>query len=109
MHGTHSDHLQPAPGSKERQRNLDVITKVGTRMIQEKKAAVLGDTMGGTIEKEDFAGNDLLTLLIRANLASNMPESMRMSDEEIVSQVSLVLSLVTKIHDASMDARCLLS
>ena len=60
-------------------------------MIQEKKAAIFAAKADGNIEKEDLTGNDLLTLLIRANLASNMPDSMRMSDEEILSQVPTFL------------------
>ncbi|VDC06076.1 unnamed protein product [Peniophora sp. CBMAI 1063] len=83
--------LLPAPGTKARQANLAVINKVGTRMIQEKKAAIFAASADGNIEKEDLVGNDLLTLLIRANLASNMPESMRMSDEEILAQVPTFL------------------
>ena len=60
-------------------------------MIQEKEAAIFTAKADGNIEKEDLTGNDLLTLLIRANLASNMPDSMRMSDEEILSQVPTFL------------------
>ena len=40
----------------------------------------------GEVEKDDVSGNDLLSLLIRANLASDMPVNMRMSDAEILSR-----------------------
>ena len=41
------------------------------------------------MEKGDFKGNDLLGLLIRANMAADMPESMRMTDPEILARTSL--------------------
>ena len=39
-----------------------------------------------TIEKQDVQGHDLLSLLIKSNLAADMPESMRMSDSEILAR-----------------------
>ncbi|KZV72431.1 cytochrome P450 [Peniophora sp. CONT] len=81
----------PNPYSHLRQKNLDVINSVGTRMIQEKKAAVLSSKVNGHIEKDDISGHDLLSLLIRSNLASDMPQSMRLSDEEILAQVPTFL------------------
>ena len=40
----------------------------------------------GAIERQDVGGHDLLSLLIKANIAADMPESMRMSDSEILSR-----------------------
>jgi hypothetical protein len=70
---------------------LDVINRIGQQLISEKKAAVLAETASGRIEKEDVRGQDLLSLLIRSNLASNMPDSMRMTDAEILARASLDL------------------
>jgi hypothetical protein len=40
----------------------------------------------GTVGKQDVGGHDLLSLLIKSNIAADMPESMRMSDSEILSR-----------------------
>ena len=45
------------------------------------------DTNGsGIIERQDVGGHDLLSLLIKSNIAADIPESMRMSDSEILSR-----------------------
>lgn len=38
----------------------------------------------GAVGKQDVCGHDLLSLLIKSNIASDVPESMRMSDSEIL-------------------------
>jgi hypothetical protein len=40
----------------------------------------------GLVGRQDVGGHDLLSLLIKANIATDMPESMRMSDSEILSR-----------------------
>ena len=40
----------------------------------------------GAVEKQDVCGYDLLSLLIKSNIASDVSESMRMSDSEILSR-----------------------
>jgi hypothetical protein len=57
-------------------------------MIAEKKAAVLAalDQETSKVGKKDIQGKDLLSLLIKSNLASDMDEKSRMSDEEILSR-----------------------
>jgi len=55
------------------------------------KTAVLAErNVGGSgaIGKQDVQGHDLLSLLIKSNIASDVPESMRMSDSEILSRES---------------------
>ncbi|KZV75654.1 cytochrome P450 [Peniophora sp. CONT] len=69
------------------------IREIGMKLVDEKKAAVLaalGDDAHG-LEKKDFVGNDLLSLLIRANMSSDMPEHARLTDEDILAQVPTVL------------------
>jgi hypothetical protein len=38
------------------------------------------------VEKQDVQGHDLLSLLIKSNIAADMPEDMRMTDSEILSR-----------------------
>ena len=63
------------------------------RLITEKKKAIIRETFLSptNVEKKDIRGSDLLSLLLRANMASDLPESARMSDKDIVSQVPTFL------------------
>ena len=40
----------------------------------------------GPVERQDVGGHDLLGLLIKANIAADMPENMRMSDSGVLSR-----------------------
>ena len=42
------------------------------------------------VGRQHVGGHDLLSLLIKANIAADMPESMRMSDTEIMSREHIV-------------------
>ena len=48
--------------------------------------AELSSDGAGVVEKHDVQGHDLLSLLIKSDIASDMPSSMRMSDSEIISR-----------------------
>ncbi|KAI0321606.1 cytochrome P450 [Amylostereum chailletii] len=78
----------PSSRSRKRDASLKTIRRIGSHLIAEKKAAVLAESSDGvSVAKDSIQGHDLLSLLIRANMASDMAEGMRMSDEEILSQV----------------------
>ncbi|KAH9030860.1 cytochrome P450 [Lactarius deliciosus] len=88
--------FRPIPTARSRalNRSLEVIRRIGSQLIQDKKAAVLAELSSdasGVVEKRDVQGHDLLSLLIKSNIASDIPESMRMSDEEILSQLPTFL------------------
>ena len=60
-------------------------------MIAQKKSEILASTdvdAKGNLEKKNIQGRDLLTLLIKANMATDIPDSARMSDEDILSRES---------------------
>ncbi|KAH9054511.1 cytochrome P450 [Lactarius vividus] len=88
--------FRPIPTARSRvlNRSLEVIRRIGSQLIRDKKAAVLAELnlgASGVVEKHDVQGHDLLSLLIKSNIASDMSENMRMSDEEILSQVPTFL------------------
>lgn len=39
-----------------------------------------------TLEKKSVNGRDLLTLLMRANMATDIPDHQRLSDEEVLAR-----------------------
>ncbi|TFY51240.1 hypothetical protein EVG20_g11093 [Dentipellis fragilis] len=66
--------------------------RIGNGLIKQKKAAVLAEhTDAKTVGKQDVQGRDLLSLLIRANMGTDLPESYRMEDRDVLSQVPTFL------------------
>ena len=71
------------------------MQQIGMKLIQEKKAEIARE---GTeknrqekssfegLERGDLRGRDLLTLLIKANMAMDIPESQRLSDEDVLAR-----------------------
>ncbi|CCO36563.1 Taurochenodeoxycholic 6 alpha-hydroxylase [Rhizoctonia solani AG-1 IB] len=62
------------------------MNRIGTRLIENKKAALDQDYKTGSTSQ----GRDLLTLLIKSNIQAEN-EGHRMSDEEVLSQISTFL------------------
>ncbi|KAI9463999.1 cytochrome P450 [Lactarius psammicola] len=67
---------------------------IGKDLISQRKSEIISsadvDAKGG-VEKRNIQGRDLLTLLIKANMATDIPDSARMSEEEILAQVPTFL------------------
>lgn len=61
------------------------------QIVQEKKAAILAEMGGAKIDKRDVAGHDVISLLLRANLAADVDPAMRLSDEEVLAQIPTFL------------------
>ena len=61
------------------------------RIVQERKAAIMAELGGRTtgIDKKSVGGKDVLSLLLQANLASDV--SQRISDEEVLAQIPTFL------------------
>jgi len=64
------------------------LRRIGSQIIQQRKTALLSEHHynGSAVLKQDVEGHDLLSLLIKSNIAADVPESMRMSDSEILSR-----------------------
>ncbi|KAH9842389.1 cytochrome P450 [Rhodofomes roseus] len=71
-----------------------VARRIGMQLIAEKRAAILR-AAAATGEKEisgkGLLDRDLLTLLIKANMSTDVPESQRLSDEDMLAQVPTFL------------------
>ncbi|KAF7796927.1 hypothetical protein EIP86_008112 [Pleurotus ostreatoroseus] len=79
----------PTQRSRSTAQSLEVIRRIGTRMIAEKKAEILATTH--IVKSKDVTSRDILSLLIKSNMATDLQESDRMSDEEILSQIPAFL------------------
>ncbi|KAF8321364.1 cytochrome P450 [Clavulina sp. PMI_390] len=68
------------------------IDSIGSKLVQEKKEAILGAKTAayGTKEIVDprkVVGKDVLTTLVRSNMSEDMNHQQRMSDEEVRAQI----------------------
>lgn len=72
------------------------------QLIAEKKAAILREVAAHGEEKgisgKNLADRDLLTLLIKANMSTDIPDSQRLSDEDMLARTSQ-----SSGHDAVLD------
>jgi len=79
----------------EKQRAMDAAMKtmrrVGTELIQERKKLFVDEK--GTLAEasDDWQCKDLLSALVKANLDPSIPESQRMNDEDVLSQIPTFL------------------
>lgn len=81
-------------------RALAIQQRIGKTLIQKKKEAVLS----GNAEKE---GKDLLSLIVRANMDPDLKPTQKMSDEEVLGQITtffLAGKLATAISDVETSA-----
>ncbi|OBZ66432.1 hypothetical protein A0H81_13683 [Grifola frondosa] len=90
--------LQILPNKRARrvEHAQKVMRRIGKQLIAEKKAAVMKELArkkaDSVVERQDLQGRDLLTLLIKANMASDIPENQRLPDEDVLAQVPTFLA-----------------
>ena len=71
--------------------------RIGMQLLQERKAEIMrmyGEEGTGAVEKKDVQGRDLLTLLIKANMATDIPDDQRLTDEEVLARATFSLFFV---------------
>ncbi|CAK5277050.1 unnamed protein product [Mycena citricolor] len=76
----------PLPGWRTTQFAINTMRAVGTNLLQ--KAKTDAQTLG---EKELGLGRDLLSILVKANMSAEIPESQRLSDSEVIAQIPTFL------------------
>ena len=77
------------------------MRRIGLQLIAEKKAAILGEKTSEKqgVERKDVQGRDLLSLLIKANMAVDIPENQRLSDEEVLARQYYTFLHIIRIAD----------
>ncbi|GBE88427.1 cytochrome P450 [Sparassis crispa] len=66
------------------------MKEIGMQLLAQKKEALLKAAQAGK-EDERLGGRDLLTLLLKANMAIDIPESQRLTDADVLAQVPTFL------------------
>ena len=73
--------------------------RIGMQLVQERKVEIVrkyGEPEGA-VEKRDVQGRDL-ALLIKANMATDIPDDQRLTDEEILARASIpIFSMFLRI------------
>jgi len=79
---------QPFAGERERKRVRDTMDRIGNHLLKESKAALVETNR----EKDErYKKRDLLSLLLKANLSTDISESQRMNDRDVLARKSLCL------------------
>ncbi|KAI0827902.1 cytochrome P450 [Trametes gibbosa] len=71
-----------------------VMRRIGQQFIAQKKEEILrlaSEKNSSSAKGKGLQGRDLLTLLLKANMATDVPENQRLSDEEVLSQIPTFL------------------
>ncbi|KAL4073854.1 cytochrome P450, partial [Scleroderma citrinum] len=76
--------LFPDERIKTIKRCQGVIQRVAGKLIQQKKSRIIEGEKTGA----GYTGKDLLTLLIKSNLATDLPPDQRISDEDILHNIN---------------------
>ncbi|ETW77148.1 hypothetical protein HETIRDRAFT_152123 [Heterobasidion irregulare TC 32-1] len=70
----------------------NTMMRVGQELLAEKKNAILAGNAGHEHKMgrgaQEFQGRDLLSLLIKANMATDLPEGSRMVDHDVLAQIA---------------------
>ncbi|KAG9018780.1 hypothetical protein FRB90_009784 [Tulasnella sp. 427] len=84
--------LLPNKRAQATAHSKEVMARVGKQLVQDKRNAVLAAASGGAgVEKKAVVGRDLLSVLIKANMAQDVKDSERMSEEEVMGQIMTML------------------
>lgn len=72
------------------------MRRIGLQLIEEKKAQIareMSEGKSGGVERKDVQGRDLLTLLMKANMATDIPDNQRLSDEDVLAREYLRIDM----------------
>lgn len=80
----------PSDHETKRKQAQQTMSRIGIQLLRDSKAAVMAEK-DGFITKDSLQGRDLLSLLIKANMATDIPDNQRLSDDDVLAQVPTFL------------------
>ncbi|KAJ6609827.1 cytochrome-450 hydroxylase [Mycena sp. CBHHK59/15] len=86
------------------QRCREVIHRVAGRLIQDKKQKIAEGEKSG----DPYEGKDLLTLLLKSNVATDLPPEHRISDDDILNNINTFMFAGSDTSSLSMTWTLLL-
>ncbi|KDQ20465.1 hypothetical protein BOTBODRAFT_26477 [Botryobasidium botryosum FD-172 SS1] len=91
--------LFPDKRNRQIRRSQAVISRIGSKLVSEKREAILSEK--GGLSADHVGNKDILSLLIKSNLAE--AEGQRLSDEELLAQVSTFLLVGSESTSISLS------
>ncbi|KAF8331809.1 cytochrome P450 [Amanita rubescens] len=76
----------PADGDTESKKAKETMTRIAHKLLDDSRAALITEK-SSCLAKDFSQGRDILSLLVRANMATDLPSSQRMCDDEVVAQI----------------------
>ncbi|WVQ74481.1 hypothetical protein IAR50_004082 [Cryptococcus sp. DSM 104548] len=77
----------PTARSKVVASSKELTRSIGMSLLQEKKDIVMA-AHGGDLEKKADIGKDLISILVKANMAAGLKPEQKLSDEEVLDQIT---------------------
>ena len=69
------------------------MARIGRQILSDSKAAAASEKAGEEKKQQSMMrGHDLLSLLVRANTATDLSDDQRMSDEDVLARRCFLLS-----------------
>jgi hypothetical protein len=59
---------------------------IAAQLVSNAKAEVSSSSNPDSVEKSDIAGRDLLTLLVKANMATDTKDAQKMVDKDVLAR-----------------------
>ncbi|KAJ7473713.1 cytochrome P450 [Mycena galericulata] len=78
--------LLPVPGTRNRRKTHDTLKSIGKQIVWASKASLKASQ-----EEKTEGKRDVLSVLLKANLSSDLPESHRLSEAEVIAQIPTFL------------------
>ncbi|KAJ7055972.1 cytochrome P450 [Mycena amicta] len=79
--------LLPLPGGKVLHAARTRMFSIGRRIIKQSKASISAEAKQDSNAKTIGKRRDLLSILLKANMSAGLPESQKLSDTEVISQI----------------------
>jgi cytochrome P450 len=74
--------MKPTERDPERKKAREIMFGIGRKLLEERKNEI------SSMKEHRHPGNNLLSLLLRANTGADVPEHQRLTDEEVVARKS---------------------
>lgn len=70
------------------------MSRIGMQLIAERKKDIMSEKRGekADVGRKDLEGRDILSLLLKANIATDIPASQRLNDEEVLARMCALIS-----------------
>nr|GAT50395.1 predicted protein [Mycena chlorophos] len=79
--------LLPLPGGSATSAARGRMEDIGRRIVEQSKAGLAKQGTDGVKTGTSGARRDLLSLLLKANMSADLPESQKLSEEEVLGQI----------------------